>query len=553
MGLRARLDAMESHATAQQWKRQRSNLSRSGLVSLCPADSISTHVPDGCLGTLEDNFNKQKEGLTWLASSSILHRSTMTAKLAPKNLRFVLDQASTFDPLGLGSHRHIGFPSSSDREGCHSHAFQFRNDCNCPTNSSGLQQQASPPADVLPSLKNFSAAATLVDMHASKPAEVISSPKDFTAAAALVDMQASIPEQHVDAEAANACIVSCESSTHPGAFNAIISSREQQLHKGIMPAARKTIGCLASAAGEVPNREPLYKQLLERARASDVRCKELTSEIEIKEALWENLRRTKQALFERRKRDTLQLPIPEAFSSPAFTPLTKEEEGEVHEALNGANRRQLLVQHEPSNIDLSREALQCLKPGAWLNDEVINLYMELLKERECREQKVYLKCHFFNTFFFNKLYKDAHSYDYKAVRRWTTQKKLGYSLLECDKIFVPIHKDIHWCLAVINLREKKFQYLDSLKGQDLDALEALARYIKDEAKDKGAAEAVDTSGWKRDCPKNIPEQKNGCDCGMFMIKYADFLSRGDELKFTQEDMPYFRKRTVLELLQLKAR
>lgn len=25
-------------------------------------------------------------------------------------------------------------------------------------------------------------------------------------------------------------------------------------------------------------------------------------------------------------------------------------------------------------------------------------------------------------------------YDFKAVRRWTTQKKLGYGLIECDKV-----------------------------------------------------------------------------------------------------------------------
>lgn len=25
-------------------------------------------------------------------------------------------------------------------------------------------------------------------------------------------------------------------------------------------------------------------------------------------------------------------------------------------------------------------------------------------------------------------------YDYKSVRRWTTKRKLGYSLLECDKV-----------------------------------------------------------------------------------------------------------------------
>jgi len=45
------------------------------------------------------------------------------------------------------------------------------------------------------------------------------------------------------------------------------------------------------------------------------------------------------------------------------------------------------VLHELSNIEISKEKFQCLRPGRWLNDEVINLYLELLKEREKREPK----------------------------------------------------------------------------------------------------------------------------------------------------------------------
>lgn len=33
-----------------------------------------------------------------------------------------------------------------------------------------------------------------------------------------------------------------------------------------------------------------------------------------------------------------------------------------------------------------------------------------------------------------QLFKDKRSYDYKSVRRWTTQKKIGYSLADCDKV-----------------------------------------------------------------------------------------------------------------------
>ncbi|KAI3986046.1 hypothetical protein MKX01_039128 [Papaver californicum] len=234
-----------------------------------------------------------------------------------------------------------------------------------------------------------------------------------------------------------------------------------------------------------------------------------------------------------------------------FTPLTDEEEREVAGAFSSAKRRKVLVAHENSNIEITGELLRCLTPGGWLNDEVINVYLELLKERERREPKKFLKCHFFNTFFYKKLASERTGYDYRAVKRWTTQRKIGYSLFECDKIFVPIHQKIHWCLAVINKNEEKFQYLDSLKGVDTDVLENLARYFVEEVKDK-SAKNIDVSSWKREYVKNLPEQENGWDCGMFMIKYSDFYSRGLGLCFNQEHMPYFRRRTANEILRLKA-
>ncbi|KAI3979023.1 hypothetical protein MKX01_016198 [Papaver californicum] len=234
-----------------------------------------------------------------------------------------------------------------------------------------------------------------------------------------------------------------------------------------------------------------------------------------------------------------------------FTPLTDEEEREVDGAFSLVKRRKVLVAHENSNIEITGELLRCLQPGGWLNDEVINVYLELLKERERREPKKFLKCHFFNTFFYKKLASGRTGYDYRAVKRWTTERKIGYGLFECDKIFVPIHQKIHWCLAVINKKEEKFQYLDSLKGMDTDVLENLARYFVEEVKDKSAKD-IDVSSWKREYVKNLPEQENGWDCGMFMIKYSDFYSRGLGLCFNQEHMPYFRRRTASEILRLKA-
>ena len=52
----------------------------------------------------------------------------------------------------------------------------------------------------------------------------------------------------------------------------------------------------------------------------------------------------------------------------------------------------------------------------------------------------------------------------------------------------------------------------------------LARWLKDEYKDK-RGEDVDLDHWPRRFPKDIPQQHNGCDCGMFAILFADYAVR----------------------------
>jgi hypothetical protein len=46
-------------------------------------------------------------------------------------------------------------------------------------------------------------------------------------------------------------------------------------------------------------------------------------------------------------------------------------------------------------------------------------------------------------------------------------------------------------------------------------------------------------------------QHNGSDCGGFMTRTADYLARGAVLDFTQRDLPYLRRRMVLEILRTR--
>ncbi len=48
--------------------------------------------------------------------------------------------------------------------------------------------------------------------------------------------------------------------------------------------------------------------------------------------------------------------------------------------------------------------------------------------------------------------------------------------------------------------------------------------------------------------QDIPQQKNGSDCGIFLCQYAEYLARDIKppFDFTQRNMPYFRVRMAYE-------
>ena len=80
--------------------------------------------------------------------------------------------------------------------------------------------------------------------------------------------------------------------------------------------------------------------------------------------------------------------------------------------------------------------------------------------------------------------------------------------------------------------------------------ENLRRWLEDESLDKNGV-SFDMTGWTVVVWKQgqTPQQRNGYDCGMFMIRTADYLARDAVLSFTQEDMEIFRRLTVLEILE----
>ena len=241
-------------------------------------------------------------------------------------------------------------------------------------------------------------------------------------------------------------------------------------------------------------------------------------------------------------------PAPPGTRTLARVPLSAEMEDVVDDALSpGHDPREQLVEYQ--NIPVTRRDIATIRPDKWLNDEVINLFMKLLDARSQAATDAALpKCYFAQTNFYTKLAEGPNGYCYKDVRRWT--KKVD--VFTKDLLIVPIHcHGNHWTLAVVNFKSKRFEYYDSLFGSEDMVLKHLRRWLEDEHQEKKKA-PYDTGEWIDMVwgqASGTPQQRNGSDCGVFMTRTADFLSRDAKLDFSQSEMAYFRRRMVYEILK----
>jgi len=202
------------------------------------------------------------------------------------------------------------------------------------------------------------------------------------------------------------------------------------------------------------------------------------------------------------------------------------------------------------SVDVKRSQLECLRPGEWLNDEVINFYFKLLQER-CKRDKAPRRCWFTNSFFWPKLSgKDHKEYNFKEVRRWTTKAKVD--IFEQDYVVFPMNiGETHWAMGAIDLRERGFRYFDSMFSRPhSNFVPFLRRYVADEHKAKKGKPLDGLDDWdllKPEVP--VPKQRNGFDCGVFTCSFAEWFSEGRQLDFEQDDMPNQRLRLAARVMR----
>jgi sentrin-specific protease 1 len=200
-----------------------------------------------------------------------------------------------------------------------------------------------------------------------------------------------------------------------------------------------------------------------------------------------------------------------------------------------------------SNINITRRLFAVLNMYVWLNDEIINSYMLVLKDRNDKlwahnrldPNSKFRRSYFFSNFFIDKLLDNEYSeYRYAYVCRWSRK----FDIFAYDKIFCPANIDQqHWTLTVIFMQQKTIVYYDSMGDQGRRYVDGLFRYVQDEHQDKKGVPPPNPEEWtlvygSRD---GCPQQQNGFDCGVYACVCADYLSDDLPLIYTQEDITNF--------------
>lgn len=176
---------------------------------------------------------------------------------------------------------------------------------------------------------------------------------------------------------------------------------------------------------------------------------------------------------------------------------------------------------------------QTLLPGNWLNDKIINFYLELLKEYH---KGVY----YFNTFAYpmitKKTGKDLHScFDDTDFSQYHT-------------FFIPIHTQSHWSLVLMrdnlvlgfdSMGEVPFNIIAKIKDFYVDVI------LKQDSRHSGF--------YSRPMNGMIPKQTNGDDCGVFCCAYAKYyaVANPDYFRFDDCSIPHLRKQILYEILSGK--
>lgn len=142
---------------------------------------------------------------------------------------------------------------------------------------------------------------------------------------------------------------------------------------------------------------------------------------------------------------------------------------------------------------------------------------------------------------------------FKLQQRVAKKMRIEHKLFEKKMIFFPICEDNHWSLLTITPFVKNIivsvniTLYDSLNlGFPREMIQKVFRVLETEARDDQFL--FDSENGTREMYQKTPRQTNSYDCGVFCLVAAYFIVKNSDLIFEQKNIPFFRHKIAIEIL-----
>jgi hypothetical protein len=155
-----------------------------------------------------------------------------------------------------------------------------------------------------------------------------------------------------------------------------------------------------------------------------------------------------------------------------------------------------------SQFSVRESDLQCLEPGQYLSENIIDAYLEHLILSSQNKNISHLSCHFANL--------DS-----------SLQQEMISNIPNTPIVLIPIHQEDHFYLLEINRKKLQVNIIDSLEFSEEISIRA-----KEIAENVANAFSNSSTPKKKRWEikrKDSPKQENGYDCGIFVLINAENL------------------------------
>ena len=182
---------------------------------------------------------------------------------------------------------------------------------------------------------------------------------------------------------------------------------------------------------------------------------------------------------------------------------------------NLEERTIVIIDGKRETIPITIATLKSLKPRTWINGEVVDAYLEILVRR-------HPSITLFSSYFSITVKKESHEKVLEIYKRRFNKMKESSKKL----VLIPILADGHWTLLYLDIGQQESMFFDSYLGKNKEVVGKIIKIFKDAGL---ITEELNIYYPVRDLRK-IPRQKDGHNCGIILIMYAEETLHNKNIK-----------------------